>query len=266
MGPFAHLDFERKLLESAQSLANAATDQDYPEWIVSSVPGTPDRTGHQLGENDDPTPWLIRSLRRLALGTPEAPAAHFAVMVCNTAHLYLETLRRRASIPIVDMVGLTATTIAQRRPGIRVGIMATTGTLQNGLYAHALRDANLDAVTLLDLPGGEALQEELVMAAIYGPREAGGKRGGPSIKGQGYTESFRDMITAAAEILVQRGGAEALIAGCTEIPIVLTGDTAAGVPLFDPTKLLADEAIRLAYRLDGAMTDLPGAEAPLRQP
>ena len=65
MGPFAHLDFERKLLESARELMGASRDQDYPEWVVSSVPATPDRTLAFIGEGEDPLPYLERSLLRL---------------------------------------------------------------------------------------------------------------------------------------------------------------------------------------------------------
>ena len=84
LGPFAHIDFEHKLLQSAQKLVGAVADQDFPEWIVSSIPQTPDRTLSIRGEAQDSAPWLIRSLTRLERGGPggenDAPGADFAVI------------------------------------------------------------------------------------------------------------------------------------------------------------------------------------------
>ena len=44
-------------------------------------------------------------------------------------------------------------------------------------------------------------------------------------------------------------GATVLIAGCTEIPLALRADSVCGVPLIDPTRILAEAAIRKAYGL-----------------
>ncbi len=85
LGPFAHLDFERKLLEAARELTGATADQDFPEWVLSSIPQTPDRTEAFLGHAEDPSPVLLRSLERV-----RRAGADFAVVACNTAHLFLE--------------------------------------------------------------------------------------------------------------------------------------------------------------------------------
>jgi len=43
LGPFAHIDFERKLLAAASEVIGARRDQDFPQWVLSSIPRTPDR-------------------------------------------------------------------------------------------------------------------------------------------------------------------------------------------------------------------------------
>ena len=72
MGPHAHLEFERRLLAAIE---RPSSDQDYPEWVVSSVPDTPDRTVALLEGGPSPIPSLLRSFERLA-----ASGADFAVM------------------------------------------------------------------------------------------------------------------------------------------------------------------------------------------
>ncbi len=104
LGPFAHIDFERKLLDAARELIGARRDQDFPQWVLSSIPRTPDRTEAYFGEADDPTPVLLRSLERV-----QGAGADFAVIACNTAHLFLERVREQSPAPIVSLIEVTAT-------------------------------------------------------------------------------------------------------------------------------------------------------------
>lgn len=240
LGPFAHLDFERKLLESAQEIVGASRDQDFPEWVLSSVPATPDRTVAYIGEGEDPLPFLERSLLRLQ------GAADFAVIACNTAHLFLDRLDAKITIPIVSMIETTVRSIAPRDSGAKVGILATTGTLRSELYHRALRRYGLEPFSLLDLKGGELKQLELIMEPIYGPYENESHSGG-GIKSGTITEDQTSKMEAASAQLVEEFRVEALILGCTEIPLVLRGKDVHGARLVDPTKALADAAIRRAY-------------------
>ncbi len=252
LGPFANLDFERKILESAQSILGASVDQDFPEWIVSSVPQTPDRTLAIQGKAPSPVPWLLRSLHRLqGLRTEdglESVGADFAVITCNTAHAYLDELRAATRIPILSMIGETAKYIKSQSCGSPIGILATTGTLIAQLYHDALKEQGLEPVSLLELPDGEALQQRLVMEPIYGPTEDGGHKEG-GIKGMADCPESRQALEEAARTLIRNFDAGAVIAGCTEIPLVLKGADVDGVLLVDPARVLADVTIRRAYGL-----------------
>ena len=243
LGPFAHIDFERKLLDAASELIGARHDQDFPQWVLSSIPQTPDRTEAYFGEADDPTPVLVRSLERLG-----RTGADFAVVACNTAHLFLERLREESPLPIVSLVEVTADEAARIGPGSSVGLLATSGTLRSRLYHDPLGARGLRAVGPLDLEDGEELQLRRVMEPIYGPWVDGRHQGG-GIKTDGGSASARALLEGAAERLVEDGGADVLVAGCTEIPLALKGTEAAGRPLLDPAALLAKAAVRYAYGL-----------------
>ena len=54
-------------------------------------------------------------------------------------------------------------------------------------------------------------------------------------------------LEEAAGRLVADGGADVLVAGCTEIPLALEGAEVAGEPLLDPAALLAGATVRYAY-------------------
>lgn len=244
LGPFAHIDFEQKLMTAAQELTGATHDQDYPAWILSSIPETPNRTEGFLEKGEDPTPYLLRSLQRLERG-----GADFAVIACNTAHLYLDQIVDRIEIPVLNMIEITAQQLEVLCVGGTVGLLGSTGTLKSKLYHKALRNHGMTAISPLDMKGGEVLQLRCVMEPIFGPYENGTHQGG-GIKTYGKSEAAKRLLTEAAQRLVHEGNADVLLAGCTEIPLVLDTPEVAGKPLVDPAKLLAHHAIQVAYRIE----------------
>jgi aspartate racemase len=236
LGPYAHVDLERKLLDAARELAGAVRDQDFPEWILASVPQTPDRTAAIEGSGPSPLPSLLRGLRRLE-------GADFVVVACNSAHHFLGELRRASGMEIVDMIDECAAAVRGLvDAGAPVGILATTGTLSSGLYHRALAERGLRPLSPLDAATGDALQCR-VMAAIYGDGV------NPGIKAVGPTPAARQALLRVAEVLVGGLGCRALIAGCTEIPLVLTTAEVCGVPLVDSADVLARAAVTRIYGL-----------------
>lgn len=258
LGPFAHVAFEQKVLEAARTLLGAQTDQAYPQWVLSSIPQTPDRTLALQGKGPSPVPAMVLSLKRLesvaAVTGDGMPGGVFACIPCVTSHAFLPEVCRQVAIPIVNMVRETADWIARRHPGKTVGILATSGTLKARLFHDALVAFGLKPVSPLDLAGGDAIQRDQVMAAIYGPWQDGRHIGG-GIKSAGPQPAHRKMLEGAAEALVRDAGVGVVIAGCTEIPLAITDPTVAGVPVADPVRILAETAVRMAYGLKSEVAE-----------
>jgi aspartate racemase len=215
MGPAATADFFQKLVEATP----AEIDQDHLRVLVWSDPLVPDRTAALLGDGPDPTSWLIRGARLLVAG-----GADLIAVPCNTAHAFLDAVEAEVGVEIVHMIDRTARAVAELDPGIRrVGLLATPGTVRARLY-----DSWLSRHGIAVVAASEA-ERRVVTEAIA--RVKAGHRG-PS------------EAAAIAEIggrLVGRG-AQALIAGCTEIPLVFEpADTS--VPVVDPTAVLADAVV-----------------------
>ena len=243
LGPLAHIELERLLLaETRDRLGAALKDQDYPSWILVSMTETPDRTRALIGEGASPLPCLEQAVARLAASTP-GPGASFALIACGTAHAYLDELRARSSIPIFDMIEEALVVAAQSSRVI--GLLATTGTLRARLYQQRAErlDPALQVITPLDLPGGEELQERLVMTPIYGSLQDGERAGG-GIKSGSPTSGPKQALARATRLLGQT--ADLVICGCTEIPLVLGRDAIDGIPLLDPMQVMAHAAISLA--------------------
>lgn len=198
------------------------------EFVVVFNPETPDRTAAITRGAESPLPFLCDS----ALLLQNMGASH-VVYACNTAHYFVPEVIRACSqrsvlhVPIVDLIDAAVEVAADA--GLRsVGLLATTGTLEAALYQEALRKKKIEVL----LPStGE--QERLVMEAIYGER---------GIKAGTTTGIARQLVHEAARRLVDRG-AEGIILGCTELPLVMKGvrprPGRRAIMLIDPAQAVA---------------------------
>lgn len=158
----------------------------------------------------------------------EKSGADAILIPCNTAHFYAPQIKEFIAVPIIDMIETTAKFINYREgEGCKVGVLATTGTIKSNLYQKSLAKAGIDSITL-----SPEEQEELVMEAIYG------KKG---VKA-GFKKYPALLLKEAASLLCDRG-AQYIIAGCTEIPLVLTGKELK-CNFVNTMELLAREAIK----------------------
>jgi aspartate racemase len=223
MGPAATADFFQKIIRATPARA----DQDHLKVLIFSNPQVPDRTAAIRGEGPDPLPVLVAGAEVLVQG-----GADFITIPCVTAHYYYDALQQAVSVPILHLIGETVMAVASEHPAIRrLGLLATSGTVDSRLFEPYFHPRGFTLLT-----PESSIQAAAVMEAIYAV-----KHGEP-------LERPRRLIREAAEHLRQRG-AEAIIAGCTEVPLILQdGDLA--VPVIDPTWLLAQAAVRRALDQD----------------
>jgi len=224
MGPEATLSFYAKLLANTP----AVRDQDHLRVVIDSNPKVPDRTAALVGAGESPVPMMAAGLEALARA-----GADFAVIPCVSAHAFLAELRARSPIPVLSILEVAAEGVRRREPSLRtVGLLATTGTVRSGAFQAPLAAAGLE----VRVPA--PAEQERVMAAIY------------SIKGtlgRAERQALRDALAVIARRLVAQEGAEAIVLGCTELPLVLA-DAELGVPVFDVVLMLARAAIVAAGR------------------
>lgn len=218
MGPDATVDFMAKVI----ALTPAERDQDHIHMLVDHDPRVPSRQNPSVADDARIREMLAQMAERL-----EAAGADFLVMVCNTAHGWLDRARERVSIPFVGIVDETVAAIeARHRAARRVGVLATPACLDVGLYQDALEDSGFTALPL------EGDARHAFMALV--DRVKAGEQG----------EEVRRGMVEIARGLIERG-AEVIIAGCTEVPLVLeSGDLT--VPLVSSTDELARRTVELA--------------------
>ena len=236
MGPYAGLDLVRKIFDETR----AGADQEHlPVALLSYSHRILDRSAFLFGEIDEnPAHAIAEVARRL-----DGLGATVAGLPCNSAHApaIFETVcaQVRASghrIRLLHMIDEAARYAREAVHGIRrIGALSTLALYRLGLYPQAIEAAGFEAV----IPD-EGVQADLVNAAIYDPVYGIKAQSNPA------TETARQHLLDAIAHLRDKG-AEAVILGCTELPLVIHETTLDGTLLIDPTRALARALIRETY-------------------
>ena len=211
MGPDATADFMSRVIRATP----ADKDQDHLRMLIDSNPHVPNRQEALLRGGADPGPALAAMARGLA-----AAGADFLVMPCNTAHAFADAITAAVDIPLVSIIDVTVEACGD---AAAIGVLATDGCLSSGVFQEALAGRAV-------LPSDA---ETRALMRLITHIKAGDT--GPEI-----VAGMREL----AESLVVRG-AEVIVAGCTEIPLVLDAGML-DVPLVSSTDALARATVAMA--------------------
>lgn len=214
MGPDATVDFMSKVIAATP----AEKDQDHLRLLVDSNPHVPNRQEALLRGGEDPGP----ALAAMAKGLQDA-GADFLVMPCNTAHAFRDAIVEAVDIPLVSIIEVSVDACAG---AAAVGLLATDGCIASGVFQEAFASRGQVAI----LPGEGELRELMRLIA----RIKAGDQGAEVSSG----------MRTLADALVARG-AQTIIAGCTEIPLVLKPEVL-DVPLVSSTDVLAAATVAIA--------------------
>lgn len=219
MGPEATAEFFRKLVAATP----AKDDADHIHVLIDNNPKVPSRIKALIEKTgEDPAPVLSAMAQGL-----ERAGADFLVIPCNTAHHYLLEIARAVSIPVLDMVALSAAKLAVLAPRPKkIGMLASPAVRLVGLYDRRLREKDFDAI----FP--DARDEERVLRIIR------------AVKANRMDVALRADYAAVIEALAQRG-ADALLVACTELSVLgLPEDTP--LPAIDALDVLVEAAVQTA--------------------
>ncbi|MER8188443.1 aspartate/glutamate racemase family protein [Kitasatospora sp. NPDC094015] len=163
----------------------------------------------------------------------ELAGAELVVLCTNTMHRVAEDIAAEIRVPFVDIIEATARRV--RAAGMRrVGLLGTRFTMEGAFYRARMAEYGIE-VLVPDLP-----ERALVHDVIYGELTTG-------LINDSSRQEFVRIVGALAE-----RGAEGVILGCTEIPLLI-GPSDTAVPLFDTTRLHVEYAVELAGAAPGAV-------------
>lgn len=193
MGPQATQDFYQRILDRT----DAACDQEHLPTLILSDTGMPDRTAAILGGDAEGCYQRLLSGARLL----ERSGCTVLAIPCNTSHFFADRLQEQLSIPLMHMPRLAAGR-ARAAGWHKVGILATRGTIQTGVYQRECSALEIQAVS-----PPEELQAT-VTSIIYDEIKRGEK---------GSREKF-----ALIDRWLRGAGCDGGILGCTELSVYRT--------------------------------------------
>jgi aspartate racemase len=241
-GPDAAIDLQMKLSYEMKKQLNARSDAEHVRVIVDNDP--------QLAATFNSTNSLkhyVASAKSL-----EMMGANLILIACNAAHIHIDDIQKLISVPILNMIEVTAEFIKQNNQDIiTIALLASHVTIKSELYQKALSRYNI----AVELPN--YYYQGLLLLAISGIK-AGCMSDKNLDKRKLYEvysrfniyEQLKDKVpspeTLIYEIIeyLQKNKLYNIILGCTELPISLKKTKYNRCNIFDPTAILAEKAIQ----------------------
>jgi aspartate racemase len=152
--------------------------------------------------------------------------AAFAICPDNTAHQGLNLVRAQSPLPWLHIAEEIAS-LAAERGYHKVGLLGTRWLMEGPVYPTALSARDIACET----PESEVRRQ--ISALIMGKLVFGR-----------FTASTRKYFQQAIQVF-ERSGCEAVILGCTEIPLLIRAEDSV-LPILDSTRTLARAALREA--------------------
>ena len=192
MGPAATVDLFNKFV----IFTHVSKDQEHIPLIISSIPDIPDRTEALLNHGASPLPVMTDYLHKL-----EDAGAECIIIPCNTAHYWFSDLKKHCHVDMLNIVETTMNEVVLSGKK-NIGLLATNATMYMGLYQKNIKEKGLNCIN----PAPES--QKLVMESIY-------------LLKSGNIDKAEKIMKAQAELLFSRG-AEIIVLGCTEVPVILS--------------------------------------------
>lgn len=219
LGPMATAFFMQMVIE----MTKADTDQEHIEMLIHNCPSIPDRTNYILGKSsENPGKPMAAIGKKLADN-----GADVIAIPCITANYFYGELAREIPVPIINIIEETTGYLTERKVKT-VGLMATDGTVESGLFQSSLQAAGVEVV----LPGEDGQQD--VMHLIY--RNVKATRPAEMDRFERVSKELKDK------------GAQVIILGCTELSMIRR-DEKIGSGYLDAMQVLARRSVELCGTL-----------------
>jgi aspartate racemase len=193
----------------------------HPEIVVSAIPMGLSMPGWESGDHE-----LVAALLRRGVEQVAAAGADYFICPDNTAHIVLERIASTLPIP-----GLHIATVVTREMAARgwkaAALLGTRWTMSGTVYADALERRGFQRL-IPDEPTRARINDAIFDELCQGV----------------FEPSTTEVFVRAIQEMESRG-ADCVILGCTEIPLIIS-DANSPLPVLDSTRLLAKYAVREA--------------------
>lgn len=219
VGPQATAHIYQSIIKQATLSHGAVNNDDYPYVVFASVP-VPDFISDKSH---------IPQAKEMLVDAAKGLVASGCEVLCigsNTVHILLDDIKAEVQVPFLSMVELV-TEECKSRGYKKVALLGTPVLIESGLYNDEMKKHGIELIT----PG---LEQEVVCDEVI--RCIIGGKPIDEIRNE-YVAVLNDMFGT---------GAEAIILGCTELPMVLNYE-ALGKRVISSDEILAKGIVDFYY-------------------
>ena len=160
---------------------------------------------------------LVESIKRLnKLG------ASVIVIACNTVHVFIDELRKKSKIPILSIVEETAKRCRELNLK-KIGILGSTKTIRSGLHSKELKKWNIDIVVPTQTDQ-DSVSECIIRIINHKVKD----------------DDKKNLIKIIKKL--ENAGAEGIILGCTDLPLLIN-ETDANLKIINTITVLEDASV-----------------------
>jgi aspartate racemase len=157
----------------------------------------------------------------------EAAGAEGLVICTNTMHRLADIVTKAVSVPLIHIADATAQAIKEQGLAT-IGLLGTRYTMELDFYRGRLEKAHGLKVLIPDEPGRTSVHDIIYKELAQGLVQE---------------DSRREYVAVIEDL--KRRGAQGVILGCTEIPLLIKAADSP-IPVFDTTALHAAAAVDFA--------------------
>ncbi|NOQ92694.1 MAG: amino acid racemase [Flavobacteriaceae bacterium] len=166
---------------------------------------------------------MVKSARQL-----ENAGADFVVLCTNTMHICSDAIIKNISIPFLHIAKATGEKIKENNLK-KIALLGTKFTMEKDFYKDLLKDYGIETIIPNENDRG-IVHEIIYKELVHGNINTNSKKA--------YQKIIKDL---------QKRGAEGVILGCTEIPLLIKQNDV-DIPIFDTTKIHAESAVMMALK------------------
>ena len=208
-------------LEACRQGAKLMRAHWHPTVLLSAIPMGLSMPAWEANDYIGVQKYLREGIEQVAQS-----GADFFICPDNTAHIVLEQLSASVSIPGLHIADVVCEEI-KAKGWKRIGLLGTKWTMSGPVYTKAFEKYGIEKV----IPKQES--RKIINEAIFEEL----------CQGIFKPETIKHFVDAIDYLKEQ--GAEGVILGCTEIPLIISQDNSS-LPVLDSTRLLAKYAVKCA--------------------
>lgn len=205
------MDYYRSLIAGYRRLRQNGS---YPSIIINSIDVTKLLAWMGANQLSEVTNYLVDELQKLARA-----GADFGIIAANTPHIVFNEVQQRSPIPLISIVEATCAE-AEKRGISKAGLIGTRYTMKARFYPDVFSKKGITLV----VPTEE--EQDYIHEKYLGEL----------LKGVFLPKTRERLLEIIASMKQQHQIQAAILAG-TELPLILHGDQACGIPLLDTTQI-----------------------------